>query len=68
MKNFNSDAYLNILMVATFAILLVSVAFTLATGKSPLEALGVSPAAGTIGTIVLVASLILLPRLFRKTE
>lgn len=55
-------------MVVTIAVLLISIAFTLATGISPLEAMGVSPAAGTLGTIALVIGLAFLPRLFQKTE
>ncbi|MEM7036764.1 MAG: hypothetical protein AAF570_07290, partial [Bacteroidota bacterium] len=57
---------LNILFVATLTILIVSVVFTLITGESPLEALGISPLAATIGTAVLVLVLALFPFFMKK--
>ena len=66
MKNFNSISYLNILWFAGMALLGVSLVFTLATGESPLEAMGISPKAGTLGTLGVMIALAFGPSLIRK--
>lgn len=66
MKRLFSGDYLNVLFLATVVIMAFSIAFTLITGESPLEALGISPIAGTIGTVVLVVILAVAPGIVRK--
>jgi hypothetical protein len=66
MKKFSVEVYLNVLMFLTFGVLGASVFFTLVAGESPMEAAGISPAAGTIGMGLLILALIFVPRIFRK--
>jgi hypothetical protein len=66
MKNFDFDTYLDILMLTTIAVLVFSVGYTMVTGISPMEAMGINPAQGTIGTVVVVAILIFLPKAFQN--
>lgn len=61
MKKFISWGGFDLLWVASLFTLVFSVIFTLATGESPMEALGISPGAGTIGTVVVVVFLLVLP-------
>ena len=49
MKKFFTGGYLDAIFLLTVATLAFSVLFTFLTGESPLEALGVDPAIGTIG-------------------
>ncbi len=61
MKKFISWGGLDLLWLSCFATLVFSVIFTLATGKSPMEAWGISPTAGTMGTVVVVILLLTVP-------
>lgn len=65
MKRFLNGGILDVLFVTTVVVLLGSVIFTSITGESPLEALGISPEAATVGTIVLVVLLISFPTILR---
>lgn len=69
MKRFFNGGILDVLFVTTIVVLLGSVIFTTLTGESPLEALGISPEAATVGTIAIVVVLVTFPivlRLFGK--
>ncbi|MEM0999445.1 MAG: hypothetical protein AAGN35_20475 [Bacteroidota bacterium] len=61
MKRSFFTSYLNVMLFLTATVLILSVAFTLITGMSPLEALNVSPLAATIGFVAVIAALIVLP-------
>ena len=45
---------------------MLSVVFTLIAGESPLEALGIKPLTGTIGTIVLIIVLAVAPGIVKR--
>ena len=66
MKKKFFDNYLNILLFVTATVLILSVAFTLITGMSPLEALNVSPLAATIGFVATIAMFIILPTIVNR--
>jgi hypothetical protein len=61
MKKFISFGGFDLLWLASLVTLVFSVIFTLATGESPMEAWGISPAAGTIGMVVTVCALLVIP-------
>lgn len=62
MKSFFKGGYLDVLYAIFLVVMGGSVVYTLITGESPLESLGVSPGAAVLGTIVLLVLVILAPR------
>jgi hypothetical protein len=59
----SAEIYLSVLLFTTTAILFLTLAYTLVTGHSPYEAIGIDPALGTIVTLVLVLMLLTVPHL-----
>ena len=68
MKKFFSGGYLDAIFLLTVATMAFSVLFTFLTGESPLEALGVDPAIGTIGLGSLILVLLLVPVFLRHAR
>lgn len=59
----SAEIYLSVLLFVTTAILFLTLSYTLVTGHSPYEAIGIDPALGTIVTLVLVLMLLSMPHL-----
>ncbi|HEX2899113.1 MAG TPA: hypothetical protein VHS96_05260 [Bacteroidia bacterium] len=62
----SAEIYLNVLLFCTMAVLFLTLAFTLVTGKSPYEAVGIDPALGTIATLSIVLMLFTVPYLLNQ--
>lgn len=61
----NAD-YLSWIHFGGFALMIAMVTYTLITGESPFESLGISPAAATLGMIGTSALLFGIPTIYRK--
>ncbi|MEM0999446.1 MAG: hypothetical protein AAGN35_20480 [Bacteroidota bacterium] len=65
MKKFY-DNYFDTLLFITISVLVLSVAFTLITGMSPLEALNIKPLAATLAFTGMITLFIILPILVNR--
>ncbi len=62
----SAEIYLNVLLFCTTLLIFFTLAYTLITGKSPYEDLGIDPAFGTVVTLSLVMLLFTVPYLLNQ--
>ena len=62
----SAEIYLNVLLFCTTVLIFLTLAYTLITGKSPYEDLGIDPTLGTVVTLSLVMMLFTVPYLLNQ--
>ncbi len=66
MNKLISKDYLSIVHASGLMLMVSLIIYTLIKGESPFETLEISPLAATIGTVLAVILLVILPKILRK--